>query len=194
MHIHVNKHLTCKYIHSNTSLFLHLYIFAICWCKLRLFRKFRKSKFVTKKDSILVSFLSKLTFSNISECVRSGSVERNGNPEPCRPPLPPKVNRSSTNLNRNSTNLNRSSTNLNTSSINLNKSNQTLSDLDRSSYDHYFSNSDLNKNLSDRGHLPTSDRCLSDRNLCSESLNKNTFNQKQKLSLDLSGKGTDHIP
>ena len=160
--------------------FYHFYIFAVWWRKRRLFRKFRKSKFVAKKASILVGFLSKLTSSNISECVRSGSVERNGNPEPCRPPLPPK--------------LNRSSTNLNTSSINLNKSNQTLSDLDRSSYDRYFSNSDLNKNLSDRGHLPTSDRCLSDRNLCSESLNKNTFNQKQKLSLDLSGNGTDHIP
>ena len=138
-------------------------------------------------------FLQTLTFSNISECVQSGSVERNGNLEPCRPPLPPKLNRSSTNLDRSSTNLNRGSTNLNTSSINLNKSNKALSDLDRSSYDRYFSNSDLNKNLSDRGHLPTPDRCLSARNLCSESLNKNIFNPKQKLSLDLSGKGTDHI-
>ena len=155
---------------------------------------FRKSKFVAKTEFWWV-FLQTLTFSNISECVQSGSVERNGNLEPYRPPLPPKLNRSSTNLDRSSTNLdrsstnlNRGSTNLNTSSINLNKSNQALSDLDRSSYDRYFSNSDLNKNLSDRGHLPTPDRSLSDRNLCSESLNKNTFNPKQKLSLDLSGK------
>ena len=132
-----------------------------------------------------------LRFVNISEC-SSAYPEQNGNPEDekrelSRPPLPPKLNRSSTNLTRSSTNLI--------------KSTRTLSDLEPSSlHDRYLSNSDFNKNWSDSNlrdsNLPDSslrdsslpDSNLRDSTLRSKDSNKNSLNLKQKLSLDLSGK------